>query len=213
MGAGIDPFWVPPEDFGPPRDLGQVAEQVKDVANQLAAVVRTCHAVRPRVNMRPTVRALERLQGQLLTIADLLVDAQRVLEADAPLASDFPGSDQTPWVLRENPLLSPRQLLALRNLALPPEERHDGLLYVGQPISYTDVLHRTEAEPHHIMEYRRHLATSIANLLEAAEELTHPALDHACPRCAAPPHEGCHTPSGVATRTHKVRLRLAAATT
>lgn len=83
---------------------------------------------------------------------------------------------------------------------------------MGQPISYTDVLHRTEAEPHHIEEYQRHLATSIANLLDTVDELTHPALDHACPRCAAPPHEGCHTPSGVATRTHKARRRAAATT-
>lgn len=209
MSAGVDPFWVPPEEFGRPRDLVEIAEELRDVTVLLGRVVRACHAVRPRVNLRPTLRELGRLRLELQRVAGALVDAQQVLEDDAPLAVDFPGSDQVPWVFRENPVLSPKQLLALRNLALPSEERHDGLRYAGPLISYRDVLQHTEAEPQHIADCRRDLAASVKNVVQAAEELIDPGMDRVCPRCGASPREGCRTPSGVAARLHKARRGLA----
>lgn len=119
MGTEVDPFWVPPEEFGPPRDLSEIAEAPRDVTVVLDRVVRACHAVRPRVNMRPTVRELHRMRWRLLSTAETLTAAQQLLEGDSPLALDFPDSDQEPWWSRDNPLLSPRQLLALHKLALP----------------------------------------------------------------------------------------------
>lgn len=31
MGARMDQFWVPPDEFGPPRDLDEIAAQLQDV--------------------------------------------------------------------------------------------------------------------------------------------------------------------------------------
>lgn len=212
MSTGMDPFWVPPEEFGPPRELSEIADALRDVTVALGRMVRACHAVRPRVNMRPTVRELHRMRWELMTIAETLTAAQHVLEDDAPLAVDFPDSDQEPWWSRGNPLLSPRQLLALHKLTLP-EGRTDASRYAGPLISYRKVLEHTEAEPHHVVDYHRWLATSTEKVLKDAEDLIHPALTHRCPRCTAAPHESCRTPSGATTRTHKARTRLAVPTT
>jgi len=211
MSTGMDPFWVPPDEFGPPRELNEIADALRDVTVVLGLVVRACHAVRPRVNMRPTVRELHRMRWQLLSTVETLNDAQQLLEDDAPLAVDFPNSDQVPWWSRENPLLSPRQLIALHKLALPEGHTH-GVTDVGPLISYRKVLAHTEAEPHHIVDHHRRLATSVENVLKDAEDLIHPALAHCCPRCTASPHEACRTPSGAVTRTHKARTRLAVPT-
>lgn len=67
MGTRMDPFWVPPEDFGPPRDLDEIAAQLQDLDGQLGRLVWACHAVRPRVNMRPTMRELPQLQRRSST--------------------------------------------------------------------------------------------------------------------------------------------------
>lgn len=79
----------------------------------------------------------------------------------------------------------------------------------GLLISYRKVLEHTEAEPHHIVEHRRRLEKAIETVLKDAEDLTHPPIAYFCPWCTASPYETCRTPSGVATRTHKARLRLA----
>ncbi len=204
----MDPFWFPPEEFGPPQDLGEIATELRTICEALERVSNACHAVRPRVNMRPTVRKLYGMRASLAWIARVLVAAQHVLEDDAPLASDFPGSDQAPWWARENPLLSPDQLRVLHDLTVPGA-RSDGLLYVGQPLHYGEILRNTEAEPQHIVDHHRQITQSIESVILEAEELVHPALGYQCPHCNAEPGHRCHTPSGSATRTHQVRIRLA----